>query len=135
MSSCAVTADRWASQLPEVSDEDAVTLTGRSILNVSEIQHEHILKIDGLIAGRFKSDQVKSFKIPSGKHNLSLNCYTSVIRKGNTEIPFNYTVPDGKSNLDIDTSPGDEVCLKITYSLLNCSVLEDADPSYCERKN
>lgn len=129
---CAATADPWVSQLPEVASENSATLTARSILNVSNVLHEHILRIDGVLAGKFENDQTKTFQIPAGKHNLTLTCHTNMV---DTDVfrPINYNVANGKAKLDIDAQPGDELCVKISFSLLNCAVIEEADPSYCQR--
>ena len=131
LAACNTTPIPVVTGMPAVSEEIAATLTLRSKDNFGDTKHRHVLMIDGIVAGRFKEEDVQSFQVAEGKHQLQLTCH-SRHRIKDEGTPFNFSVIDGKTSLEIDLLAGDSVCLKIGFNPLNCAVLQETSPSYCE---
>jgi len=116
LSSCAIPQEPNYSELPAVADAQSATLKVRSQINTSNVQHSHILYVDGLVADRFKQDDIKS--VDSEQF-----------------VKFNYNSVDGEGELDLSVKAGEDVCLKITFQALEgCAILEQAKPEFCEVK-
>lgn len=121
------------SELPNVPESESATLKVRSTINTSSVQHHHILYINDLVADLFEPDQVKTFQIGPGDHNLKVTCHTRIIRDSDY-VPFNYNAVDSVSELDISVATGDSICLKVGFKSFSCASVEKVRTEFCERK-
>ncbi len=119
-------------QLPVLDASVAAKLNFKSIVNPSPIKHHHVLSLDGQKIAKLEESDKASFLIEPGAHTLSLTCHTRNTRDTGG-FPVNYNVSDGDDSMDINVAAGDEMCFKITFKILKCAVIEDADPSFCQR--
>jgi len=132
INACVTPNETSITELPTVPADQSATITARSIINTSDIQHHHTLYVDGLVADRFEPDDVKSFQIAEGDHSLRLTCHSRNVRSGNY-LPFNYKLIDGEGELDISVKSGEEICVKIGFKpLQGCAVMEQTKLSYCQ---
>ncbi len=132
LAGCASTQSTQLIPLPDVSSDVAATVNVRSAENISsEIRFFHQLAIDGAPVARFAAEDAMSFTLAEGSHDVRVTCHVNNTIDGNN-FPTNYAVVDGESTLALDLTAGDEICLKISFNPLNCALVDEVAPSYCE---
>lgn len=132
VSGCVSTQSTQLIPLPAVDDAVAATVKVRSADNISsEIRFFHQLFIDGSPVARFAAEDTDSFKLAEGSHAIRVTCHVNNTIDDNN-FPTNYAVVDGESSLSLDLVAGDEVCLKVSYNPLNCGLVDEVAPSFCE---
>lgn len=132
VSGCVATQSTQLTPLPAVDADIAATVNVRSAENISsDIRFFHQLAIDGAPVARFAAEDTQQFTLAEGSYSVRVTCHVNNTIDGNN-FPTNYGVVDGESTLDLDLIAGDEICLKISFNPLNCALVDEVAPSYCD---
>lgn len=127
---CAIPEKFQLAEPPEVSAATAATLKFRSMDNLSDIVHHHVIRIDGQPLSILTPDSSDSITLNAGTHDVQVTCHTRI--ENTNSPPHNFSVTDGKIRKSVELASGDEQCFKVSFSAMNCAGLTEAEPSYCE---
>lgn len=117
---------------PTLSDPStAATVFFKAAHNPTETQFAYLLKVDGETVREIRESDSGNFKVDAGSHDFKITCHIVPNKEEFGLTPPRFSVVDGSSEISTDLASGDELCLKVSKTLLSCAQLSDAPMSAC----
>ncbi len=118
---------------PTLNDPStAATVYYKASHNPTETQFAYLLMVDGQTVQELRESDDGSFKVDAGSHDFKITCHVVPNEKEFGLTPPRFSVVDGTSEISADLAAGDEMCLKVSKTLLSCAQLTDAPMSTCK---